>query len=148
MPISVTSQKKLIDLIANASSISDADKEEFVAAVESGEPSPEMITKLAKAFYGESQAIDGEIANIDALAAHQEQILSGMDDYIEPGAKALVEEHEAGLKEITTEFAAECKEMDKELGEGLEADAGAQEAKEADAIRESLKQKPSENEQA
>ena len=143
MPISTTSQEKLIALVANASSISDEEKEEFIAAIEGGDLSLGMIERLAKAFYRESQKINNEISNIDILIAHQEQSLAEESARIEPETQALVHEHETALQEIQSAYDHECNAIEKETEHEVEGAVRQDEQSQANAIRQSLKKKPS-----
>ena len=143
MPISTTSQEKLIALVANASSISDEEKEEFIAAIEGGDLSLGMIERLAKSFYRESQKINNEISNIDILIAHQEQSLAEESARIEPEAQALVHEHDTALHRVHATYMQECNAIEKETEHEVEGAVRQDEQSQADAIRQSLRKKPS-----
>ena len=129
----------LTELILDASTISEADKQRYVLALQSEDVSDEMTEEIARAFAKESKACAEQVEEIDAAIDHNTQKQKSAGQRLAVASEKLVKENEKELNQATTEFTGECKALEREVSTTIETEISLDDQAEADSIRDSLK---------
>lgn len=135
-------------MILRSQTISEKQKQGYTDRIMNGEFTEEMQQELATIFENEVRRLDGKIALMDEAIGTNEKLHAEEWAQIEPGMKELAEKHTAEVSGAVADCQAECNQAERNAEGSVEGSVREGEASEADAIRESLKHKPSESEQA
>jgi predicted component of type VI protein secretion system len=143
-----TFAQELIEMILRSKTISQEQQESYVDRILSGEFTQEMQEELATIFENEVRRLGDKISLMDDAITTNENLHAEEWQQIEPAMKDLAQKQAAETAQAVADYNAECNQAEREAEGSVEGSVREGEASEANAIRESLKQKPSESEQA
>ncbi|TSC79234.1 MAG: hypothetical protein G01um101425_734 [Candidatus Peregrinibacteria bacterium Gr01-1014_25] len=141
MPNTTPLTAHVLDLIRSMTTLTEEEKERYIAALEANALTPAMREALASAMEREATAIGEHIAELETLRDEARQTLDREQAAIAPQEQQVLADLQQHLDASVASFQQKTLATERSLDADLEQMlAAAPDAAEAEQIRQSLKQ--------